>query len=766
MDVRNARQRIREHLARRAEWYWAPALYAAVVAILYHQVWSGEQGFGWDTIESYWPDLAFFSDQISAGDWPRWNPFDRGGYPIVGDPQAALYYPVQWLLAGFGAAAGGVGWWLIQIKMLAHHALAATLMHAFCRSRGLPKTAAIVAGVAWIGCAPWLIHKASNVLLPMAWVPLLWIAADRAADKPCWRTGCLLAAALYLPASAGSPPGFFYTLVAGGAYGAFRFVQRAVIEPRKLNQLAVCVAVAGAVAIALLVVVMFPGFELAEHTTRAKRGLAYALSFPLPAKTTLIGLVSPSTGKMDSYMGILVAMLAICGLALRPLRDRGAPILLGAVALVFLLLAFGEATPLLRWLVNSVPGFGLFRIANRYKLPFAIAVAALAGYGAANLLEAARSWSRERITAIAVAAVMFALAAYCATSFPITDKVLRAPKTALVFGAIAASFVIAAALHKRRGALLLVAVMPLLILYDADHYVHFRGPVMEKQPDHLEDRARLRDLEGVPDEWRIYDEFVLAQRVGSRLSVRDFRGYPSGDPLDLARYRRILAEVEKAPQILAAYNVRYILHGPHHRNGRAKNYIKRPPDRLAPNAIRRIDAQRFELLRPLPRLAWYGGILVRPANQVVPAIVDTLDAPQRRRTVLEPGDASKLNDRTALEGADRPYVAGTIERDELESIRGVIDAPAPGIAVLNEIAYPGWVPYIDGRREPPLIADYALRAVHIPAGRHAIEWRFEPPSLHAYQLLWWLGVLVLVVAWRWPSVAGAIENFRARRRPS
>src|SRR3569832_1905691 len=158
---------------RRREWLWVPLVYAFVVAWIYRDLWhhhGAATGLGWDTIDTHGPDLDFFARDLREGRFSLWNPYDKGGYPVFCDPVFDRYYPLNWPFAAWGALAG-TGWWLVQLKVLAHHVIAGALLHTFLRSRGLSIRAALVGGIGLVASAPLVAHKASNILWPLVMGP-------------------------------------------------------------------------------------------------------------------------------------------------------------------------------------------------------------------------------------------------------------------------------------------------------------------------------------------------------------------------------------------------------------------------------------------------------------------------------------------------------------------------------------------------------------------------------------------------------------------
>ncbi len=96
-----------------------------------------------------------------------------------------------------------------------------------------------------------------------------------------------------------------------------------------------------------------------------------------------------------------------------------------------------------------------------------------------------------------------------------------------------------------------------------------------------------------------------------------------------------------------------------------------------------------------------------------------------------------------------PQKAGTIKLtkylpDELEYES---DAPSDQLAVFSEVWYGpnlGWKAYIDGKSAEHIRANYILRAMKIPAGKHKIKFEFKPKSRETGKMISLISSLIVL----------------------
>ncbi len=635
----------------------------------------------YDTDAFYAPFAAFLHDRLVHGDFPLWNPFAFSGQPFAADPQSGVFYPPALLAYGLLAPATG-----IVVLMSFNYLLATLSAYTFARLIGAGRLGAVYAGLAF-GVSGYLLARsqALGLLTGAAWLAACVTAAQFAVRREGrGASPLILAGTLALSILGGSQQ-----LTAVAATGALLLL---VLQLR-WRGLAVF-AGASVVALGLSAVALLPRLELVPLST-AVNGVVDAAgigTLQWSDAKLIYGSFGSHAGELAPlYAGALTPALALVALIHRR-REARAPLALGLLAILW---SAGLAGVL-------ADPFGPLRSITAHQavraLPLlAFAIAILAG------LALGKPGSRPSPWLVVGLTVLIALVVQ-------PDVLLH--RTYLV--PAAAMLAVLLLLRSRRSALVVIAcaLVPCVLAVDlARHDYSQQNPhqpaanwdpaaqTFPSPPPTARYLQAQRAAEGPTRfAWLVSDftrkkqlrfsrdpaftDFLL-DMAGTRFGLEDVAGY---DPVQLLAYHdAIEASNRRTP------SDRHFL------------WIDKAPTRL----LRRLGVRYY-----------IAGPKYVPAG--MPVVLRT-----PRAIVVRDDKALPL---ARINRPGRTDAARIVVRDP---DRVVIDTPAgpAGRLVLADPPYPGWSVSVDGHPATARKQDGLFRAVDLPAGRHVVEWRFEPRSV-------------------------------------
>ena len=87
----------------------------------------------------------------------------------------------------------------------------------------------------------------------------------------------------------------------------------------------------------------------------------------------------------------------------------------------------------------------------------------------------------------------------------------------------------------------------------------------------------------------------------------------------------------------------------------------------------------------------------------------------------------------------------TLTEYEANRLGYEVNSQKGGVVIFSEIYYPGWTCTIDGQDAQIARADYVLRAIRIPAGKHTVVMTFDPQTVHVTEAIAYGALVVLAV---------------------
>lgn len=665
--------------------------------------------FGQDYKDECVPPLTLIRKSFKDGGvFPRWNPTQFAGRPILGSGHGSNYYPPMWWALAIPPEIA------IGHLVLLHLVLAASGMYRLTRSFGCSRPGGVIAGLAYsLGCGSLSRVYAGHLYFVFAHglAPWLYYSIVRLYAKPT--PPHIVSVALWVCSLAlGGAPQLAYPimLVAGAIVGLQTW--EAMRNGRIWLLPTAMVVLAGLAGAALASIELLPALEATRFSTRSggtasRQGLH---DWSLLSPEDLISWITPYfpwsasaqewmhsrySHEKSLHVGVLPLLVSVASLSN---GKRPAAWFFVGLVVTGLVLAMGVFH---RW-AEVIPGYGYFRIPARLAWLPVLAVPVLAAFGWDAFADSADGKVRRRnlltIAGIAILGLLFLGIRF------------RAWQETLVYMGL--SLCTLAAWFGRRAAWGNAAAV---FLIGAEGCVYALGLVRTAPPQ-----------EYFREPW--YASHIGAERTEYRV-------------LDLTR-------IDQQP-VLAGFR---LMKGYGHPILRSTSDLYSlaweggsPPSFESIGPGGRI--QEPEVLRLL-NVRW----IVAPAWMDFPGWVEMGRA----------GNDRLLEDPSARAVCTLEHGRGTVRalRPDMNSIIVDVALDSPDDVIISEAWMPGWHAWSSGRRlQVDQEADALLR-VGLPAGNHSVLLTYDPPVWH---LGMWvsgvtaglLGLLIIL-----PSI---LTHFRSER---
>jgi hypothetical protein len=710
-----------------------------------------------DTDLLYAPVRTLVVEELRAGRLPLWNPYEGTGIPLFAQGIDSVLHPVSLVGAAVAPAS-------IDFLLLAYLAAAALGAFVLARTLGASSPGSAGAGLAY-ALSGFSASMTGNLVFLAGLSTLPWlIAASRAAGAGArWGTvGVSLATACAFLggdvqiALLGLALGAVLAADAGGGRGAAR---------------ALCGIAAGILLAAVqilpsgaLLPLTYRSVELPE-SERTLWALAPGrlLEWIVPGlfRGPLAEVPRSSSGTTLSpvfaesvYLGAPLLVAAALGIR----RASRTVALLAVAAAVLLWLAMGHhlgARQLLDW----VPIWSRFRYSEKLMAPLTLCACALGALGidafAAERLP--RTWARTLTGVAAAGAALLALVLVAAPADALAISLLGDPggfyRSTLASGLphLVAGLAALLAVDRLRWYEARAAALALLVGLAAASAARYGAHLGSRDLRRFTTPLRLETDSPAP-----------------RLVHPEERTFEKPDPAGLVDAIARIESALLAPAINVAHRVDTIeLYGAF--DALRVTSLVRSFGRDWAHAFRRFGVTHVVV--QLPRTSAYspeteGARLVQRDERLgfeVWAVPHRAWAFFARRTVTAQGmpdartallDLVARGDDAAVvvEAAEAPPTApGRVLRVErgTRTLRVDAESDAPALLVVQDAWWPGWRAEIDGEPAAILPADFLVRAVRWPPGRHRLEMTYDPPELRLGLALSALGaLLVLLVAAR------------------
>jgi hypothetical protein len=340
-------------------------------------------------------------------EFPFWNPYECGGYPLWDNPQGFAGAPLLWIVFFVNSTVASYFW------VIAHVAFAFASMWLFARHEvKLSRAATLIAAAAWAYSGFHQQHYSGGHFTFVPWVffPLALLLWRRAENDVRYAVGLGVLAAWMFYEGAVYPLPHLVLLL--GAETLTR-----VWPPRRLTKILCAVGIVAVVAFTIAASRLLPVLDQLHQHSRPALHDVDVITWP----TLKAMFLARQHGRdvlgqqwvwteWGAYLGPILLTLGLLGIVAGGARTAWMAALLG-FAFVLMCGHFARWAPW-SFLIAHVPPFKEMRVPSRFRATVLMFLAAYAGIAVDRLLTAvqrlvpSRPWSRAMQTLVLAIALL------------------------------------------------------------------------------------------------------------------------------------------------------------------------------------------------------------------------------------------------------------------------------------------------------------------------------------------------------------------------
>lgn len=713
-----------------------------------------------DTIRQTYPWKTLVVKMLKQGQLPLWNPYNFSGSPLLANFQSSAFYPVNIFYFLFSQPAA----WSILVML--QPLLASFFTYCYCRKLNVTPLASWFAAISFAYGSfmrVWLEYNTvGHVVL---WLPLILLSIESLRTQLHWKWLAILIGSLTAVLLAGHPQ------IAAYVY-AFTIIYF-FLRGRAIKYFGV-VTFLLALPIGIAAVQLFPGIELLINSARSNLPFSTLFHKILIQPWQLIMLVipdffgNPATRTYwlsDTYIGKTISI--------------------GIIPLFFLFATYRSPHPLKKLFIFTAGIIFLLITANPisyifYRIPlpifstssptlmsflFGFSLSMLIAFGIDQFRREPHTLKKWKKRALQVAGALLFLWLAIVGMPKIFTVSIRPMILASGLAAITLIAFYGAIAKPRRMTTTLVL---LLGIHALDLFVAFHkfNPFSPKEfifPD-TAITSILKKQGGIDRFWG-YGTAVLEPNVATQLSLFSPDGY---DPLYPRWYGEFImssrdghiarqfttqtrSDASIAPgfgkdqfmkntyrlRVLDSLGVKYIL-------DRSENESTAVtfPKNIFSLVYDKDDWKIYQNLASVPRVALLSDYKVYSSKEEFEKFFFDATFDPTKTVLLE--EQIPFHNTHDQEKGQVEILAYEPNRITLRT-----STAADRLVYISDVYYPGWKAFIDGQSEKIYRANYAFRALPVPAGTHMITMVYDPDTVRWGWYISSLSVVLSIVTMIW-----------------